>query len=281
MKLRFGTGQYIEVRIYWTEFELGPLPLFLKVLQVGDFVFLHQIREPSFNNIMDKFGFLIYFFKILQSTINYDIIGRDSFQLCSTDKGQEGLNMRFIIALAVFLVGGCSTNQEWGTLLGAGAGATLGSAVGSGSGQLASVAGGTLIGAAVGSNVGANMDRQQNRQQVYSAPLPPPRYGHRGPYENSPGIRYSSSFNYNGRGQPRFLKGLSDGIDTIFLGGLTSLWGQPDGGRHNTYQSQNQEIRDDYRGVRSRTYNSVHSNTEAWWGSNQHYYGGYNSGWDW
>lgn len=184
--------------------------------------------------------------------------------------------MKIIVVALALLLGGCSTNQEWGTLLGGGAGALAGSTVGSGRGQLAAVAGGTLLGAAVGSNVGANMDRQA---QVYSAPLPPPRYSQqRGSYGFSPGISYRSNFNYNGRGQPRFLKGLSDGIDTIFLGGLTSIWGQPSGGRHNTYQSQTQEVRDDHYGVRSRTYNSVHSNTEAWWGNNQSYY---NNGWDW
>ena len=190
-------------------------------------------------------------------------------------KGREGQTMRIIvIAIGSLLVlSGCSTNEEWGTLLGGGASALAGSTVGRGRGQLAAVAGGTLVGAAIGSNVGANMDRQG---QIYSHPIPPPGYAQsRGTYGVSPGLQFNSNFNW--RGPSKHIKGFSDGIDNLIGGGIVSIFGRDNcWADTNTSENQTREVRDDYYGVMIRTRDYVSSNTRVECGTRPQH-----NGWDW
>lgn len=75
----------------------------------------------------------------------------------------------------VALLAGCNvTNQQSGTLLGAGAGGLLGSQIGSGSGRLLATGIGVLLGAAAGNAVGQNIDRPRTTV-IYrnGAPLGP------------------------------------------------------------------------------------------------------------
>ena len=66
------------------------------------------------------------------------------------------------IAVLALSLGACqTTNQQTGTLIGAGAGGLLGSQIGSGSGQLLATGVGVLIGAMSGSAIGESMDRPQ------------------------------------------------------------------------------------------------------------------------
>lgn len=62
--------------------------------------------------------------------------------------------------VAVIALSACNaTNQQKGTLIGAGAGGLLGSQIGSGSGKLIATGAGVLLGAVTGSAVGESMDR--------------------------------------------------------------------------------------------------------------------------
>ncbi len=70
--------------------------------------------------------------------------------------------------LAALFVTSCATQQDTGTLVGAGAGALLGSQFGSGSSQVLATAVGAAAGAFIGNQVGASMDKtdQLEAQQV-------------------------------------------------------------------------------------------------------------------
>jgi len=65
-----------------------------------------------------------------------------------------------VAAVSAFVLSGCiATNQQGGTLVGAGLGGLLGSQFGSGTGQLVATGLGVLTGAMTGQAVGQHMDR--------------------------------------------------------------------------------------------------------------------------
>ena len=67
-----------------------------------------------------------------------------------------------IVAVSAIVLSGCfATNQQGGTLMGAGAGGLLGSQVGSGTGKLVATGLGVLVGAMAGQAVGQHMDQPQ------------------------------------------------------------------------------------------------------------------------
>ena len=67
-----------------------------------------------------------------------------------------------VAAVSAFVLSGCvATNQQGGTLVGAGLGGLLGSQFGSGTGQLAATGLGVLVGGLVGNQIGQHMDQPQ------------------------------------------------------------------------------------------------------------------------
>jgi uncharacterized protein YcfJ len=66
------------------------------------------------------------------------------------------------------LLTGCNTtNQQNGTLIGAGAGGLLGSQVGRGTGRIVATGIGVLLGAMAGDAVGQNMDQPKTTTVIY------------------------------------------------------------------------------------------------------------------
>ena len=69
-------------------------------------------------------------------------------------------------AVSAIVLSGCVvTNQQGGTLVGAGLGGLLGSQFGSGTGQLAATGLGVLAGGLLGNQIGSHMDQPQQSQQ--------------------------------------------------------------------------------------------------------------------
>lgn len=65
-----------------------------------------------------------------------------------------------IVAVSAIALSGClATNQQGGTLVGAGVGGLLGSQIGRGTGKLVTTGLGVLVGALAGQAVGQHMDR--------------------------------------------------------------------------------------------------------------------------
>jgi uncharacterized protein YcfJ len=65
-----------------------------------------------------------------------------------------------VVAVSAIVLSGCITsNQQGGTLIGAGVGGLLGSQIGSGTGKLVATGLGVLAGAMAGQAVGQHMDR--------------------------------------------------------------------------------------------------------------------------
>ena len=62
---------------------------------------------------------------------------------------------------AIVLSGCVATNQQGGTLVGAGLGGLLGSQFGDGTGQLATTGLGVLVGSLIGNQIGQHMDQPQ------------------------------------------------------------------------------------------------------------------------
>jgi surface antigen len=92
-----------------------------------------------------------------------------------------------VAAVSAIVLSGCVvTNQQGGTLVGAGLGGLLGSQFGSGTGQLAATGLGVLAGGLLGNQIGYHMDQPQQPQQqpqqtiVYNnaAPQSNNRYSH-------------------------------------------------------------------------------------------------------
>lgn len=80
-----------------------------------------------------------------------------------------------IAGVAVVALSACNaTNQQKGTLIGAGAGGLLGSQIGSGSGKLIATGAGVLLGAMTGSAVGESMDRPAQTVVIQQAPAAGP-----------------------------------------------------------------------------------------------------------
>jgi uncharacterized protein YcfJ len=74
----------------------------------------------------------------------------------------------YIGCVLVALLTGCNTtNQQNGTLIGAGAGGLLGSQVGSGTGRIIATGVGVLLGGMAGSSVGKNMDQPKTTTIIY------------------------------------------------------------------------------------------------------------------
>ena len=71
-----------------------------------------------------------------------------------------------VAAVSAIVLSGCvATNQQGGTLVGAGLGGLLGSQFGSGTGQLAATGLGVLAGGLLGNQIGSHMDQPQQPQQ--------------------------------------------------------------------------------------------------------------------
>ena len=89
---------------------------------------------------------------------------------------------KLLIAAAVsaIVLSGCvATNQQGGTLVGAGLGGLLGSQFGSGDGKLAATGLGVLVGGMVGNQIGQHMDQPQHQPQqtiVYNNVVPQSNY---------------------------------------------------------------------------------------------------------
>ena len=67
-----------------------------------------------------------------------------------------------VVAVSAFVLSGCiATNQQGGTLVGAGLGGLLGSQFGNGTGQLAATGLGVLAGGLLGNQIGQYMDQPQ------------------------------------------------------------------------------------------------------------------------
>ena len=78
-----------------------------------------------------------------------------------------------VVAVSAIVLSGCITsNQQGGTLIGAGLGGLLGSQVGSGTGKLVATGLGVLAGAMAGQSVGQHMDRPPT---IVYKEAPPPR----------------------------------------------------------------------------------------------------------
>ena len=76
-----------------------------------------------------------------------------------------------VAAVSAFVLSGCVvTNQQGGTLVGAGLGGLLGSQFGSGTGQLAATGLGVLVGGLVGNQIGQHMDQPQTIVYREAAP---------------------------------------------------------------------------------------------------------------
>ena len=79
----------------------------------------------------------------------------------------------FVVAVSAIVLSGCVvTNQQGGTLVGAGVGGLLGSQIGRGTGKLVATGLGVLAGAMAGNAVGQHMDRPPT---IVYKELPPPR----------------------------------------------------------------------------------------------------------
>ena len=77
------------------------------------------------------------------------------------EKGNQ-MKRLLIVAVSAIVLSGCfATNQQGGTLMGAGVGGLLGSQFGKGTGQLVATGLGVLVGAMSGSVVGQHMDQPQ------------------------------------------------------------------------------------------------------------------------
>ena len=78
-----------------------------------------------------------------------------------------------VVAVSAIVLSGCiATNQQGGTLVGAGVGGLLGSQIGKGTGKLVATGLGVLAGAMAGNAVGQHMDR---RPTIVYKEAPPPR----------------------------------------------------------------------------------------------------------
>jgi surface antigen len=67
------------------------------------------------------------------------------------------------LALTMFATG-CATNEQNGTLIGAGTGAIIGNQFGHGGGRVAATLGGALVGGFIGNRIGASMDEEDRRR---------------------------------------------------------------------------------------------------------------------
>ena len=77
------------------------------------------------------------------------------------EKGNQ-MKRLLIVAVSAIALSGCfATNQQGGTLVGAGLGGLLGSQFGSGTGQLAATGLGVLAGGLLGNQIGQHMDQPQ------------------------------------------------------------------------------------------------------------------------
>jgi uncharacterized protein YcfJ len=74
---------------------------------------------------------------------------------------QSMIRVCMVAVLSMMLLGGCETNQDAGTAVGAVAGGLLGSNIGSGDGQTAAIIAGSIAGAYLGNQVGQSMDRTE------------------------------------------------------------------------------------------------------------------------
>ena len=99
-----------------------------------------------------------------------------------------------VVAVSAIVLSGCVvTNQQGGTLVGAGVGGLLGSQVGSGTGKLVATGLGVLIGAMTGQAVGQHMDRPPTIVYKETAPrgAAAPRSNNKCSYIENDGVRSS------------------------------------------------------------------------------------------
>ena len=84
-----------------------------------------------------------------------------------------------VAAVSAIVLSGCVvTNQQGGTLVGAGLGGLLGSQFGSGTGQLVATGLGVLAGGLLGNQIGQHMDQPQTIVYREAAPRSNNRYSH-------------------------------------------------------------------------------------------------------
>ena len=99
-----------------------------------------------------------------------------------------------VVAVSAIVLSGCiTTNQQGGTLVGAGVGGLLGSQIGRGTGKLVATGLGVLAGAMAGNAVGQHMDRPPTIVYKEAAPrgAVAPRSNGRCSYIENDGVRSS------------------------------------------------------------------------------------------
>ena len=98
-----------------------------------------------------------------------------------------------VVAVSAIVLSGCVvTNQQGGTLVGAGLGGLLGSQFGGGTGQLAATGLGVLAGGLLGNQIGSHMDQpQQQPQQTIVYNNAAPQSNNQCSYIKNDGIRSS------------------------------------------------------------------------------------------
>ena len=99
-----------------------------------------------------------------------------------------------VVAVSAIVLSGCvATNQQGGTLVGAGVGGLLGSQIGKGTGKLVATGLGVLAGAMAGNAVGQHMDRPPTIVYKEAAPrgAVAPRSNGRCSYIENDGVRSS------------------------------------------------------------------------------------------
>jgi surface antigen len=110
------------------------------------------------------------------------------------------LGLLFLSLAFAVLATGCATNEQTGTLLGAGTGALIGNQFGHGGGKVAATIGGALIGGFIGNRIGKSMD-DEDRRRAYEAQVRAFEYGERSEWRSPSGhygyIEPRPAYTYN------------------------------------------------------------------------------------
>lgn len=82
---------------------------------------------------------------------------------------RKGITSGFpILALSFFVLSGCVSQQQKGTVIGGVTGALIGSLIGDGSGRNVAIAAGAIAGSLIGSSIGQRLDEQDQGRIAYS-----------------------------------------------------------------------------------------------------------------